>query len=400
MAKRVGIEVSIACAEAVRLANVDVVPAYPITPQTHIVEDLSQLVADGELDAAFIPVESEHSAMSTALGSAAAGARVFTATSSQGLALMHEIVMLSPSLRLPVVMVVANRALSGPISIWNDHSDIMAERDCGWVQIFCENGQEVFDLTLVAFNVVEDERVLLPIMVNLDGFQLSHMIEPIEILNQEEADTYLRPHKAAFRLDVDNPSTMGPVGLPEYFSEAKMAADMALKGSREVVEEELKKFGDTFGRYYNVVETYKAERAEVIILTMGSISETAMTAIDKMRSWGRKVGLVRIRLWRPFPVEEFVAAVRGAEVIACIDRAVTFGGTAGPVASEVRSCLYHLPDKPAVINFVAGLGGRDVTVDDFVTMVDRAQHYLRKGIFPPYELINIAGEEEKEAESA
>jgi pyruvate ferredoxin oxidoreductase alpha subunit len=217
MAERKGMEVSIGIAEAASACDVDVIAAYPITPQTHVVEHLSEIVADGELDAEFMPVESEHAAMSACCGSAAAGARTFTATASQGLALMHEILFIASSLRLPMVMVVANRALSGPISIWNDHSDVMTERDVGWIQVFAENGQEAVDLVVQAFKISEDKRVLLPAMVHFDGFVLSHMVEPIELLSRDEVKTFLPDYEPQHRLDIDNPITMGPVGVPEVY---------------------------------------------------------------------------------------------------------------------------------------------------------------------------------------
>ncbi len=313
MAKRVGMEVSIAISEAVKLANVDVISAYPITPQTHIVEHLSEFVSDGELQSAFVPVESEHSAMSAALGASAVGARTFTATSSQGLALMHEIMFLAASMRLPVVMSVVNRALSSPINIWNDLSDIMAERDSGWIQIFAINGQEAYDLTIQAFKIAEDPRVLLPVAVNLDGFILSHVIEPIELFEQQEVDSFLPPYKPVLRLDPDQPVSMGAFGSPEVFIEVKKQVEEALIGSQKVVTEVWKDFGQRFGRVYKPVESYETKGAETILITMGSITETAMMAIDALREKGRKVGLVHIRLWRPFPFKEFLQAVEGRQ---------------------------------------------------------------------------------------
>ncbi|MGC9022659.1 MAG: pyruvate ferredoxin oxidoreductase, partial [Dissulfurimicrobium sp.] len=337
MAKRVGIEVSIAVAEAVRLADVDVVPAYPITPQTHIVEHLSEFVANGELDAEFIPVESEHTAMSCCCGSSAAGARTFTSSSSQGLSLMSEILYHPGPMRLPIVMVVANRALAAPISIWNDHQDIMVQRDIGWIQTFAENGQDAFDLTLHAFRVAEDRRVSLPMIVNIDGFTLSHVIEPIEILSKEEVGRFLPPFKPRFRLDTKKPISIGPVGVPEVYTEAKVAHNEALKASKRVIVQAWKEFANLFGRQYNPVETYRSEDAEVILVTMGSISETAMTAVDAMRDAGQKVGLVRIRLWRPFPGPEFKKAIGKAGVLAVIDRCLPPGAVCGPVGAELRS---------------------------------------------------------------
>ncbi len=389
MAKRVGIEVSIAVSEAVKLANVDVVAAYPITPQTHIVEHLAELVADGHLDAEFIPVESEHSAMSTCCGSSAAGARTYTATSSQGQALMLEICYIASALRLPIVMTVANRSLSGPISIWNDHSDMMMSRDTGWIQTVAENGQEAFDLTLHAFRVAEDSRVLLPVIINLDGFTLTHVIEPIEILDQKEVDRYLPPYQPQMRLDPEDPVSIGPVGMPEVFTEAKKAQDEAIKSSKEVILEAWQEFGDLFGRYYKPVETYRTDGAETLLVTMGSLSETAMTAVDHMRANGKNVGLVRIRLFRPFPFEEFLAAVEGAKQLAVMDRALCLNGAGGPLAIEVKAALYDEPERPYIWNYVAGLAGRDVTIENFVEMADGVEAAAADGLRGNYTIINV-----------
>jgi len=389
MARRVGMEVSIAISEAVKLANVDVISAYPITPQTHIVEHLAELVNDGELQSAFIPVESEHSALSAAVGSAAVGARTFTATSSQGLALMHEIMYVASSLRLPLVMSVVNRALSAPINIWNDLSDIMAERDSGWVQLFAINGQEAFDLTLQAFKIAEDPRVLLPVAVNLDGFILSHVIEPIELLDQQEVDQFLTPFKPGLRLDPDKPVSLGAFGSPDVFIEVKKQIEEALIGSQKVVTEVWKDFGRLFGRNYKPVESYKTKDAETLLITMGSISETAMMAVDALREKGQKVGLIHIRLWRPFPFKEFLQAIKGAKVLAVLDRALVPGGVGGPVGLEVKSALYGKDTRPYVAEFVAGLGGRDLTVETFIEVVEKAERYAQKQKDFQYELIGV-----------
>ena len=389
MAKRVGIEVSLAISEAVKLANVDVIAAYPITPQTHIVEHLSELVADGHLDAEFIPVESEHSAMSTCCGSSATGARTYTATCSQGQALMLEICYIAPALRLPIVMTVANRSLSGPISIWNDHSDMMMSRDTGWIQTVAENGQEAFDLTLHAFRVAEDPRVLLPVIINVDGFTLTHVIEPIEILDQKEVDRYLPPYQPQMRLDPASPITIGPVGMPEVYTEAKKAQDEAIKGAKPVILEAWQQFGDMFGRYYKPVETYRTDGAETLLVTMGSLSETAMIAVDQMRTYGKNVGLVRLRLFRPFPFEEFLAAVKGAKQIAVMDRALGLNGAGGPLATEVKAALYDEPEHPYIWNYVAGLAGRDVTIENFVEMADGVEAAAADGVRSAYTIINV-----------
>jgi len=392
MARRVGIEVSIAMAEAVKLARAEVIAAYPITPQTHIVEHLSEIVANGELDAEFVPVESEHAALSTCCGSVAAGARTYTATSSQGFMLMSEILYIASGMRLPIVMTVANRALSAPISIWNDHQDIMSQRDCGWIQTFAENGQEAVDLTLHAFRVAEDRKVSLPVIVNIDGFTLSHVIEPVELPDQEEVDRYLPPFKPLYRLDPRRPITMGPVGIPEVYTEARVAHDQVMKKSKRWILKAWDEFAEVFGRKYSPIETYRSEGAEVLLVTMGSISETAMAAIDHMRNQGKNVGLLKIRLWRPFPGPEFKAIAKNARVLAVVDRCIPPGAICGPVGEELRSVFYKVPGAPKIFSFVAGLGGRDVTVDRFEEIVGKAESYARKR---PRELYEVIGVREK-----
>jgi len=372
MGKKVGIEVSIAAAEAVGLCDVDVVAAYPITPQTHVVEHLSELVAQGELDAEFVPVESEHSAMSVCCGSAAAGARTFTATASQGLALMAEIVFIASSMRLPMVMFLSNRALSAPLSIWNDHSDAMMVRDCGWIQVFCENGQEVYDAIFHAFRVAEDPGVQLPVMINVDGFTLTHVIEPIEFWSKDMVKKYLPPFKPVHRLYPDKVVSMGAFGMPEIYAEQKKAHDHALWNSMPVILEAWDELADVTGRKYSPVELYKTEGAETLILAMGSICETASLAVDSMREEGKKVGLVRLRLWRPLPVEGLRKALAGAKDVVVLDRAISPGSANAPVTSEIRALMYHEPDRPKIHCMIAGLGGRDVTGDDVTRIVETA----------------------------
>jgi pyruvate ferredoxin oxidoreductase alpha subunit len=389
MAKRTGIEVSLAVGEICKLANVDVVAAYPITPQTHIVEHLAQLVADGELDADFIPVESEHSAMSACLGSAAVGARTFTATAGQGLELMHEVLYVASSMRLPIVMTVANRALSAPLSVWGDHSDAMAVRDTGWIQIFAENGQEVADNVLCAFRIGEDRRVLLPVMVHLDGFHLSHVIEPILFPEQSKVDKFLPPYQYPLPLDPEKPVAMGDFAPPVIYMETKWAQQVNIRAAKDVIIECWKDFGDTFGRHYSPLECYKCEGAKTLLLTMGSFSETAMTTIDKMRGDGKKVGLVKLRLWRPFPFDEIRDAVKDAEVLVVLDRALSFGGPAGPVCSEIRAALYNEAKKPKVVSFVAGLGGRDITVAGFEEIITKGIEISQKGSENEFEIFGV-----------
>jgi len=390
MGKRVGMEVSIAAAEAVKQANVDVISAYPITPQTHIVEHLSELVANGEFDAEFFCVESEHSALSVCVGAAATGARTFTCTSSQGLALMSEITYIASGLRLPMLMIIANRTISAPLSIWNDHSDTMSIRDCGWIQFFVENGQEVYDHVFAAYRLAEDRNVLFPVIINMDGFILSHVIEPIEMIEQEKIDQFLPPYQPLHRLHPDRPVTMGAFALPSIFAETKKAQEEALRSSMPKILETWKAFGDMTGRYYHPVETYKSEDADTLLITMGSCGETASVAVDKMREEGRSVGLVKIRLWRPFPFDDLKKATLHAKQLVVIDRAISVGAC-GPVASELKAALYGNDKRPSVYNFVAGISGRDVTPSDFVKMVDKAEIEIEEGNKEGFEIYGVRG---------
>ncbi len=389
MVTRVGVEVSIALADAVKLANPDVVAAYPITPQTHIVEHLAELVANGELDAEYIPVESEHSAMSACLGSAAAGARTFTATASQGLALMNEVVYVAPPMRLPIVMAVANRSLSAPLSIWPDHSDMMSVRDTGWIQIIVENGQQAVDNTIIAFRIAEDQKVLLPVMVHLDGFTLTHVIEPIIFPTQETVDKYLPKIRFPLPLNPDRPVAMGEFAPPFIFTETKWAQEVALNNSKKVILKAWDEFAKVFGRKYLPVEKYHSEGAKVLILTMGSSGETASVAIDELRKEGMDVGQISLRLWRPFPFQELREAVKDADVLIVMDRAISFGGPGGPLASEVKAALYNQAKRPKVVNFVISLGGRDTTVSGFKDIINKGINIAAKGSKNEYEIYGV-----------
>jgi len=370
MAKeRKGIEVSLALAEAVGQADCDVISAYPITPQTHIVEHLSELVADGHLDAEFVPVESEHSAMSVCCGAAAVGARTFTSTSSQGLALMAEIFFIASSMRPPVVMALANRSLSGPLSIWNDHTDTMMVRDGGWIHVFVENGQDAYDHVFWAFRVAEDSAVRLPVALNIDGFIMTHMIEPIDFEDDELIKRYLPEYRMEKPLHPDDPVSMGCFAMPEIYTEAQIARERALVESYATCVNAWEEWAALTGRRYHPVETYRADDAEYCIVTMGSLGETAMAAVDEVREQGEKVGVIKIRLWRPFPFDDIYRAVAGKDTLIVLDRAISFGGPGGPVALELRSAMCRRPQAPAIVNYVAGLASRDVTVDDFKSII-------------------------------
>jgi pyruvate ferredoxin oxidoreductase alpha subunit len=361
----------LSAAEAVKMANVDCVAAYPITPQTHIVEHLSELVNNGELDAEFIPVESEHSAMSVCTGVAAVGARAFTCTSSQGLALMNEIVHIAASMRLPMVMILANRSMSAPISIWNDHTDVMSIRDCGWIQVFVNNGQEAFDHVLFGYRVGENPQVMLPVMVHMDGFILTHVIEPVEFWDEDQVKEYLPGFQFPYALHPDRPVTMGGLGGPGIFSEVKASQDEALIQSKGEILSAWKEMGDIVGRYYHPIETR--------VITQGSFGETVSLVVDELRDEGDSVGLIMDRLWRPFPFEEFREAARGAKNLIVIDRAVSFGGQGGPLAIELRSALYKEKNQPTFTNFICGLASRDVTIADFKNIYRRAMEKVKEG---------------------
>jgi len=363
--KPVGMEVSVALSETVMQCDVDVIAAYPITPQTHIVEHLADLFANGDLDAEYIPVESEHSALSACMGSAAAGARTFTATAAQGLEYMHETLFIASAMRMPIVMAIANRALSAPISVWGDHSDVMACRDTGWISIFAENGQETVDLAIMSFRIAEDHKVLLPVFLNLDGFHLSHMIEPVVIPSKEEIKAFLPEHIYPAPLHPSRPVAMGECAGPNIYTEAKKQQWEVLEKSIDVIRQVFADFGKQFGREYHLVEEYKTKGAKTLLLTMGSFSETAMTCVDKMRAKGKKVGLIRLRCFRPFPFDDLRKAVKGAETLIVLDRALVMGGPGGPVMSEVRSAFFGRKGMPKVSGIVGGLGGRDITVEDF-----------------------------------
>jgi len=372
MGKVVGMEVGIAAAEAVGLCNIDVAAVYPITPQSHIAEHLSDIVHDGRIDAEFITVESEHSSISACAGASATGARAYTATSSQGLMLMHEILPIVSAMRLPVVMGNANRAVSGPLNIWNDHTDIMPQRDSGWIVMHAENGQEVIDMTIQSFKIAEHPDIMLPTVLNMDGFQLTHMIEPLEFPSQEEVNAFLPDRVPFATLHPDNPLSMGCFNMPEIFAETMKAKDAALINSKKTIIKIWNEWGKMFGRSYKPVETYKNKGAETLILTMGSMGETASVAVDELRAAGQSIGLVKIRLWRPFPLDELRAAIKGCKTLIVMDRAISFGGAGGPMATEIKSLMFHDQNRPRIVDFIMGLGGRDVKVEDFIAMVERA----------------------------
>ncbi|HEY3420204.1 MAG TPA: pyruvate ferredoxin oxidoreductase [Methanomassiliicoccales archaeon] len=348
-----------AVAWGARLARVEVVPAFPITPQTLIVEQIAEFVNNGEMDADFIPVESEHSVMSVAVGASAGGVRTFTATASQGLALMHEMLYAAPQIRLPVVMANANRSLGAAAGIWLEHNDSMPERESGWLQCYVENNQEALDMTLQAFRLAEDHRVMLPVMICLDGFVLSHTVERVDIPDQAAVDGFLPKYVPVNVLDPDDPIVMNPICPPEYATEMRYQLDRAIDSAKIAIKEIDIDFSKRFGRSYgDLLDLYRMDGAEYAIVAIGTAATTSRLVVDRLRAEGKKAGLIRIRFMRPFPKGELIEAVSGLKALGVFDRSVSFNSY-GPVFTEVRNALYGsvLP----VTDHIAGLGGRDLT---------------------------------------
>lgn len=370
---------NMATALGAKISRAEVIPAYPITPSTLFPEKISEYIADGELDSQFILVESEHSAMSACIGASATGARTCTATASQGLALMHEMLFIAAGMRLPIVMAVANRALSAPINIWCDHQDSMAERDTGWIQFYAEKNQEALDLMIIAFKVAEDKRVLLPAMVGLDAFTLTHTIEAVDVPEQDEVDKFLPKYEPPFGvLDPSNPMTFGSFGTPEYYMEFKYVQTKAIEESERVIDEVFQDFKNRFGREYKKITGYKTEDADIILLTLGSMSGTARAAVDKMRERGKKIGAAKMTVFRPFPRKELMDMTKNAKVLAVVDRDIS-PGFGGAVFGEAATQYVNEPAKPILMNFIVGLGGRDITIPDFESMVEKAEKALNDG---------------------
>ncbi len=363
-----------AVAYAVKQSDVDVVAAYPITPQTIIVEKLSEYVANGEVNTEFVCTESEHSAMTACLAAAATGARTFTATASAGMALMHEMLFVTSGCRAPVVMAVANRALSAPLNIHGDHSDAMAERDSGWIQIYAENAQEVYDSLLQAFRIAEHLDVQLPVLVGLDGFTLSHTLENVQVLADDVVSKFVGTRQlptvlthegktVPYKLDPSNPMTMGPVALPNYYFEFKRQQEEAMKNALKVIQQIHDEYAELSGRGYGngLVEKYKLDDAEIAIVCLGSTAGTVKTVVDVLREEGVKAGLLRIRAFRPFPADEIAKELAKTKAIAVMDKSMSFGGNGGALFQEVRHVLYDVQTHPYVVDYIYGLGGRDTS---------------------------------------
>ncbi|NWF96209.1 MAG: pyruvate ferredoxin oxidoreductase [Candidatus Thorarchaeota archaeon] len=378
-----------AIAHALKQCDIDVLSAYPITPQTIIVEDFQKFAADGEVKTRVIPVESEHSALSACVGASALGARVATASASAGLALMWEILYCAASMRQPIVLAVANRALSAPINIHNDWSDTYGARDSGFIQLYCQSCQEAYDTTIMAFKIAEDHRVLLPVMVCIDGFILSHNVERVEMLPDKAVQDFVGVRVPYQVLDPDNPITMGPLCLTDYYFEFKEQQDRAMKAVPEVYKAVEAEFKEMTGRSYGVVEKYMTDDADIIVFTHSTPAGTAKAVVNAMREKGEKVGLLRLKMFRPFPAEQVREAVKKAKAVAVFEKCMSFGAPSNPLALELRTALYDLEKKPMVTDFVIGLGGRDVPPTTIVDGIEKTKKYLQERSAPMYETLGV-----------
>jgi pyruvate ferredoxin oxidoreductase alpha subunit len=388
------VEGSYAIAHSVKVCRPNVISAYPITPQTHIVEDLSQFMADGKIpNCEYINVESEFSALSALVGASATGARTYSSTSSQGLELMHEVLFNASGMRLPIVMTVVNRAVSAPISIWNDHQDSISQRDTGWIQLYAENIQEMSDMTAQSFKIAEDKDVMLPAMVCMDGFILSHVFEPVILLEQELTDEFLPTYDPEHVLDTRNPLSFGTFADPSAYTEFRYLQQKGMDVALGKIEKAAEDFKKIFGRYYGgLIEPYMAEDAEILLMAMGSVVGTIKDVIDKARSQGIKVGLIKVRTFRPFPAEAIRSAVSDAAIVVTLDKNISVGLNEGALFTEVKSCLYNSDINVPVMGFMLGHGGRDIPMSTIQMIIDKAAQAIKSGIKVESEYADLRGE--------
>jgi pyruvate ferredoxin oxidoreductase alpha subunit len=383
-----------AVANAIRQVEPDVMPAFPITPSTEIPQMVSSFIANGQMDTDFIPVESEHSAMSAAIGAEAAGARTMTATSSAGLALMWEELLLAASNRLPVVLTLVNRTLSGPLNINCDHSDGMGARDTGWIQIYEEDNQEAYDNYIQAFPIAEDPRVHLPVMICQDGFITSHAVMNLNLLEDEPVKKFVGTYEPEeFLLNPGKPVSVGPYAISAYAMEAKKAQEAAMEASAEVILEVAEKFAEMSGRKYGLFEEYRTEDAEYIMVIMGSAAGTAKQAVDELRAAGEKVGVLKIRVFRPFPEKQIAMALRGCRGVAVMDRCESYNGNSGPLGSEIPAGLFRNKVQVETVNYIYGLGGRDFTTEDVKAVFAELRDVAENGKpAPHHKYVGLRGE--------
>jgi pyruvate ferredoxin oxidoreductase alpha subunit len=387
--RMVVVEGSYAVAHAVKICKPNVISAYPITPQTHIVEDLSQFAADGEMACEYMNVESEFSAISALIGASAAGARTYSSTTSQGLALMHEALFNTSGMRLPIVMTVVNRALSAPINIWNDQQDSISQRDTGWLQLYAEDVQESADTIAQLYKISEDPDILLPSMSCMDGFILSHVYEPVILLEQSLTDEFLPAYDPEFVLDPKNPMSFGAFADPSTYTEFRYEQEKAMGEALKKIEEVANEFRDIYGRYYGgLIDSYALDDAEIVIMAMGSIIGTIKDAIDLLRGEGESVGILKVRSFRPFPADAIRKALKNAKVVITLDKNISVGKNEGALCTEVKACLYNNDIRVPVIGFMLGHGGRDIPMNTIIKIVNKAK-LVEKGIFVESEFADL-----------
>jgi len=383
---------------AAKICRAEVVAAYPITPQTSIVEKLAEFVSSGEMKSQYIKVESEHSAMAACISASQVGARTFTATSAHGLVLMHEMLHWAAGARLPIVMANVNRALAPPWSVWADHTDSMSQRDTGWMQFYCESNQEVMDTIIMAYRVCEQPDVLLPAMVNMDAFILSHTSEVVNVPDIKEVDAFLPPFAPEWRLDTEHPKSFGSLAGPaSFYMEWRYRIQHAMDIAAKRFKEESRAFERHFGRPWgDLLDCYRTADADAVMVAMGTMASTAKQAVDNMRDQGHKVGLVRIRAFRPFPTADLREALKGAKVVGVMDRSHTFGHE-GPVFTEVKAALYNGKARPPMAGFTVGIGGRDVLDTTIAGLYGRLYDVLDRGLGHEVSWIDLKGDPEEVA---
>jgi pyruvate ferredoxin oxidoreductase alpha subunit len=392
--KMVVVEGSYAVAHSAKVCRPNVISAYPITPQTHIVEDLSQFIADGEIpNCEYVNVESEFSAISALIGASAVGARTYSATTSQGLLLMHEALFNTSGMRLPVVMTVANRAVGAPINIWNDHQDAIAQRDTGWMQLYVEDVQEAADTLPQLYKIAEDNEIMLPGMVCMDGFILSHVYEPVILLEQELTDNFLPPFQPEDILDPENPKTFGAFAAPDTYEEFRYLQEQAMQKALPKIEAVAKEFEEVFGRFHGgLIDGYMLDDAEIIVMSMGSILGTVKDVVDEYRARGEKIGVLKVRSFRPFPKKQICEAVKNAHAVVVLDKNISIGTNEGALFTETKSCLYNSRVRVPVIGYTVGHGGRDIRAESIAKVIEETKKAAKSGITVESQFLDLKEE--------
>ncbi len=392
--KMVVVEGSYAVAHSAKICRPNVISAYPITPQTHIVEDLSQFIADGEIpNCEYINVEAEFSAISALIGASAVGARTYSATTSQGLLLMHEALFNTSGMRLPVIMTVANRAVGAPINIWNDHQDAIAQRDTGWIQLYVEDVQEASDTLPQLYKIAEDNEIMLPGMVCMDGFILSHVYEPVVLLEQELTDNFLPPFQPENILDPEDPKTFGAFATPDTYEEFRYLQEQAMQKALPKIEAVAKEFEEVFGRFHGgLIEGYMLDDAEVVVVSMGSVLGTVKDVVDEYRAKGEKIGVLKVRSFRPFPKKQVCEALKNAHAVVVLDKNISIGTNEGALFIETKSCLYNSKVRVPVIGYTLGHGGRDIRMESIEKVIEETKKVAKSGITVESQFLDLREE--------